>query len=138
MKPMKPWLKAMKPWMKPMKPWNTKKTYDTTTTKPMKPWNQERFPFTQKFRKFRWETTNGEESVPFDTSSHSFSRYLVRLRSFPLNFKMAAQMFILNEILELSVEEEGLLNLEENEKTPILAAVSTYMRRDLNCSKGFF
>ena len=36
------------------------------------------------------------------------------------------------------MEEEGLLNLEEDEETPILAAVSTYMRRDLNRSEGFF
>ena len=38
----------------------------------------------------------------------------------------------------LSVEEEDLLNLEDDEETPILAAVSTYMRRDLNRSEGFF
>ena len=36
------------------------------------------------------------------------------------------------------MEEEALLNLEDNKKTPILAAVSTYMRRDLNRSEGFF
>ena len=51
---------------------------------------------------------------------------------------MAAQMFILNEIVELSVEKEGLLNLEDEDETPILAAVSSYMRRDLNRSEGFF
>ena len=38
----------------------------------------------------------------------------------------------------LSVEEEDLLKLEDDEETPILAAVSTYMRRDLNRSEGFF
>lgn len=47
-------------------------------------------------------------------------------------------MFILNEIVELSVEEKDLLSLEDDEETPILAAVSTYMRRDLNRSEGFF
>ena len=36
------------------------------------------------------------------------------------------------------MEEEGLLNLEDDEETTILAAVSTYMRRDLNRSEGFF
>ena len=98
-----------------------------------------RFPFTKKFRKFQWETTNGEDCVPFDTSFfHSFPGSVARLRSFPLNFKMAAQMLILNEIVALSVEEEGLLNSEDDDETPILATVSTYMTRDLNRSEGFF
>ena len=31
--------------------------------------NLGRFPFTEKFRKFHWEISIGEERVPFDTSS---------------------------------------------------------------------
>ena len=50
-------------------------------------------------------------------------------------------MLILNEIVELSVEEEDLLNSEDDDNTPILAAAATYvtyMRRDLHRNEGFF
>ena len=46
-------------------------------------------------------------------------------------------MLILNEIVELSVEEEDLLNSEDDDNTPILAAAATYMRRDLHRNEGF-
>lgn len=51
------------------------------------------------------------------------------MNSFPLNFKMATQVLILSEIVELSaVEEEDLLISEDGDQTLTLAAVSTYMR----------
>ena len=60
------------------------------------------------------------------------------MNSFPLNFKMAAQVLILSEIVELSaVEEEDLLISEDGDQTLTLAAVSTYMRRYLNRCEGF-
>ena len=60
------------------------------------------------------------------------------MNSFPLNFKTAAQVWILNEIVELSaVEEEGLFISESGDQALTLAAVSTYMRRDLNRSEAF-
>ena len=60
------------------------------------------------------------------------------MNSFPLNFKMAAQVWILNEIVELcAVEEEDLFISEDGDQALTLAAVSTYMRRDLNRSEGF-
>ena len=60
------------------------------------------------------------------------------MNGFPLNFKMAAQVWILNEIVELSaVEEEDLFISEDGDQALTLAAVSTYMRRDLNRSEGF-
>lgn len=55
---------------------------------------------------------------------HSILGSLARLNSFPLNFKKAAQMLILNEIVELT-GEEGLSNSEDDDETPVLAAVST-------------
>lgn len=53
---------------------------------------------------------------------------------FPPNFKMAVQMLILNEIVELSVEEESPFNSEDDD-TPIIAAVATHLRRNFhrNC-----
>ena len=47
-------------------------------------------------------------------------------------------MLILNEIVELSVEEEDLLNSEDDDDTSILAAAATYLRRDLHRNEGFF
>ena len=47
-------------------------------------------------------------------------------------------MLILNEIVELSMEEESLINSEDDDDTPILAAVATYMRHDLRRNQGFF
>ena len=45
---------------------------------------------------------------------------------------MAAQLLWLNEIVELSLEEESLVNSENDDDIPILAVVTTYMRRDLH------
>ena len=47
-------------------------------------------------------------------------------------------MLILNEIEELSMEEESLINSEDDDDTPILAAVATYMGRDLHRNQGYF
>jgi len=50
---------------------------------------------------------------------------------FPLKCKMAAQLFLLNEMLHFSLEEENFVNSDDDD-IPILAAVATYMRRDLH------
>ena len=49
---------------------------------------------------------------------------------------MAAQLLLLNEMLDFSLEEENLVNSDDDD-IPILAAVATYMRRDLHRNKGF-
>ena len=56
---------------------------------------------------------------------------------FPPKYKMAAQLLLLNEMLDFSLEEESLVNSDDDD-IPILAAVATYMRRDLHRNKGFF
>ena len=43
---------------------------------------------------------------------------------------------LLNEMLDFSLEEESLVNSDDDDIT-ILAAVATYMRRDLHRNKGF-
>ena len=52
---------------------------------------------------------------------------------------MAAQLLLLNEMLDFSLEEDSLVN-SDDENIPILglAAVATYMRRDLHRNKGFY
>ena len=50
---------------------------------------------------------------------------------------MVAQLLLLNEMLDLSLEEEGLVNRDDDD-IPILAAVATKMRRDLHRNKGFY
>ena len=51
---------------------------------------------------------------------------------------MAAQILILNKIVELSMQEESLINSEDYDDTPNLAAVATYMRHDLHRNQGVF
>ena len=49
---------------------------------------------------------------------------------------MAEQLLVLNEILDFSLEEESVVNSDDD--IPILAAVATYMRRDLHRNKDFY
>ena len=51
---------------------------------------------------------------------------------------MTAQLLWLNEIVELSLEEESVVNSKNDHDIPILAAVATYMRRDLRQNQGFY
>lgn len=51
---------------------------------------------------------------------------------------MAAQVLALHEVLEFSVEEEGLMNSEDDCEINILAAVATFMRRKLHRNEGYF
>ena len=50
---------------------------------------------------------------------------------------MAAQLLLLNEMLDFSLEEECLVN-SDNDDIPFLAAVATYMRRHLPRNKSFY
>jgi len=56
---------------------------------------------------------------------------------YPLKYKMAAQLLLLNEMLDFSLEEENLVN-SDDDNIPILAAVATYTRHDLHRNKGFY
>ena len=70
-------------------------------------------------------------------SSHSFPGSLHRPMYFPLKYKMVAQLLLLNEMLDFSLEEENLVNSDDAD-IPILAANATYMRRNLHRNKGFY
>ena len=50
---------------------------------------------------------------------------------------MAAELLLLNEMLDFSLEEVNLVNSDDDD-IPILAAVATYMRGDLHRNKGFY
>ena len=50
---------------------------------------------------------------------------------------MAAQLLLLNEMLDFSLEEECLVNSDDDD-IPFLTAVATYMRRHLPRNKGFY
>ena len=56
---------------------------------------------------------------------------------FPLKYKTAAQLLLLNEMLDFSLEEERLFNSDDDD-IPFLAAVATYMKRHLPRNKGFY
>ena len=49
---------------------------------------------------------------------------------------MAAQLLLLNEMLDFSLEEESLGNSDDDD-IPILAVVATYMWLHLHKNKGF-
>ena len=68
-------------------------------------------------------------------SSHLFPGFLRRPMYFPPKYKMGAQLLLLNEILDFSLEEESLVN-SDDDNIPILAAVATYMWLDLHKNKG--
>ena len=89
-----------------------------------------------KFWKLRWEMLIGERRVPFDTLVQFIPGSLHRLMYFPPKYKMVAQLLLLNEMLDFSLEEECLVNSDDDD-IPFLAAVATYMRRNLFRNKGF-
>ena len=99
-----------------------------------------RFPFTKRFRKIpetSLEMLIGERRVPFDTLVPFIPGSLHRPVYFPPKYKMAAQLLLLNEILDFSLEEECLSNSDDDD-IPFLAAFATYMRRPLPRNKGFY
>ena len=53
-------------------------------------------------------------------------------------YKMAAQLLLLNEMLDFSLKEESLVNPDDDDLIPILAAIATYMRRDLHRNQRFY
>ena len=55
---------------------------------------------------------------------------------FQPKYKLAEQLLVLNEILDFSLEEESVVNSDDD--IPTLAAVATYMRRDLHRNKDFY
>ena len=79
----------------------------------------------------------GERRVPFDTLVPFIPGSLHRPMYFPLKYKTAAQLLLLNEMLDFSLEEERLFNSDDND-IPFLAAVATYMWRHLPRNKGFY
>ena len=91
-----------------------------------------------KFQEFWWEMFIGEERDPFGTHSiHSQAPFSIQC-ILHQKYKMAAQLLWLNEIVELSLEEESLMNSKNDDDIPILAAVATYMRCDLHQNQGFY
>ena len=70
-------------------------------------------------------------------SSQSFPGSLHRPMYFPPKYKMVEQLLVLNEILDFSLEEESVVNSDDDD-IPTLAAVATYMRRDLHRNKDFY
>ena len=62
-----------------------------------------------KFRELRWEMLIGERRVPFDTFVPFIPGSLHRPMYFPPKYKMAAQLLLLNEMLDFSLEEECLV-----------------------------
>ena len=95
-------------------PWPTGKRGDTG-----------RFPFTKRFRKIP-ETSVGNVYWCFTQSSHSFPDFLHRPMYLPAKYKMAAQLLLSNEKLEL-----------DDAFFPIMGAVATHMRCDLHRNQGF-
>ena len=69
-------------------------------------------------------------------SYYSFPDSLHRPIYFPPKYKMEAQLLLSNEKLDFCLEEESLVN-SDDDFIPILAAVATYMRRDLHRNQGF-
>ena len=78
----------------------------------------------------------GERRVPFDTLVPFIPGSLHRSMYFPPKYKMAAQLLLLNEMLDFSLGEECLVNSDDDD-IPFLAAVATYMRRHLYFMKLF-
>ena len=71
-----------------------------------------------------WQTSAGTLAH----SSHSFPGSLHRPMYFPPKYKMSAQLLLLNQTLDFSLEDESLVN-SDDDFIPILAAVATYMGR---------
>ena len=87
--------------------------------------------------KLCWEMLIGERRVPFDTLVPFIPGSLHRPMYLSPKYKMAAQLLLLNEILDFSLEEECLFNSDDDD-IPFLAAVATYVRRPLPRNKGFY
>ena len=90
-----------------------------------------------KFPKLCWEMVIGERRVPFDTFVPFIPGSLHCPMYFPPKYKMAAQLLLLSEMLDFSLEEECLFNSDDDD-IPFVAAVATYMRRPLPRNKGFY
>ena len=52
-------------------------------------------------------------------------------------FKMAAELVLLSEALDASIDEELLLHHEEDEEFQVIAATSAFMKRELKRNVGF-
>ena len=91
----------------------------------------------RKLPKLCWEMLFGERRVPFDTFVPFIPGSLHRPMYFPPKYKMAAQLLLLNEMLDFSSEEKCLVNSDDDD-IPFLAAVAIYMRRHLPRNKGFY
>ena len=52
-------------------------------------------------------------------------------------FKMAAELVLLSEALDASIDEELLLDHEEDEEFQVIAATSAFMKRELKRNVGF-
>ena len=91
-----------------------------------------------KFRKLRWEMFIREGRVPFDTLvPHSFPGSLHHEMYFPPKYKMAAQLLLIVERnASLFLWKKSLFDSDDDD-IPILAAVATYMRRNLHRNKVF-
>ena len=50
---------------------------------------------------------------------------------------MAAELFMLEEILDVSTDEEVLLDSDDDGEINIIVAITTFMRRDLHRNEGF-
>lgn len=74
--------------------------------------------------------------------SYSFSDPFLLLyrivKYLPRKFKMAAQMLMLHESLEFSIDEESVMNSEDDGEMNILSAVATFMRRNLIRNQGYY
>jgi len=52
-------------------------------------------------------------------------------------FKMAAEIAVLNEIIDASIDEELLLDYEEDGEFHLISATAAFMKRDLKRIVGF-
>ena len=75
---------------------------------------------------FRWKCLSVKNVF------HSFPGFILSLPHSARKFKMAARVLMLDEIVELSMEEESLINRSDDDDIAIPAAVATCMRRDLH------
>ena len=51
---------------------------------------------------------------------------------------MAEQLLVLNEILDFSLEEDSVVVNSDDDDIPTLAAIATYMRREIKISMKMF
>ena len=79
----------------------------------------------------------GEERVPFDTLVPFIPRVPSPSDVFPAKIQTGGTTLVLTEILDFSLEEESVVNSDDDD-IPTLAAVATYMRRDLHRNKDFY